>query len=130
MMRTGSHVNARFKGRHAEEFAWFSIANAMPGVSMKAERAAAHIIAACRRGQPSLTLTLAAKGAIVASAAFPNLTAHALNLANRMLPGATDSSGDTLRSGAAARRSRRLAPKWLTHLADRATPRNNQQPAQ
>jgi NAD(P)-dependent dehydrogenase (short-subunit alcohol dehydrogenase family) len=124
MMRTGSHVNAQFTGRHEEEFAWFAISNAMPGVSMKAERAAAHIIAACRRGQPSLTLTLAAKGAIVANAVFPNLTAHMLNLANRMLPGATDSRGDALQTGAASR-SRRLAPKWLTYLADRATPRNN-----
>jgi hypothetical protein len=42
----------------------------MPGISMKVERAAAKILHACRRGQPDLTLTLAARGAIMANAVF------------------------------------------------------------
>ncbi|MDQ6622124.1 MAG: SDR family oxidoreductase, partial [Verrucomicrobiota bacterium] len=67
MMRTGSHVNAQFKGKHAEEFAWFATANAMPVLSMQVERAAAKILEACRRGQPDLTLTLAARAAIVSA---------------------------------------------------------------
>ncbi len=128
MMRTGSHVNAKFKGRHAAEFAWFATANAMPGISMQVERAAAKILAACRRGRPSLTLTLAARAAIAGNALFPNLTAHALNLTNRLLPGATDSSGDQLRSGASSRS--RLMPRWLTYFADRAIGRNNEHRSQ
>src|SRR5260370_40570175 len=57
MMRTGSHMNARFKGRHDSEFAWFAVSAGAPLISMNAERAARKILAACRRGQPSLTLT-------------------------------------------------------------------------
>ena len=125
LMRTGSHVNAQFKGKHAEEFAWFAASNAMLGLSMKVERAAAKILHACRRGQPELTLTLAARGAIIANAVFPNLTAHALNVANRLLPNATDSSGNQHRTGGESR-SRKLSPKWLTYLADRAINRNNE----
>src|SRR6266576_1749652 len=57
MMRTGSHVNAKFKGKHDIEFAWFAASDGAPLISMNADRAARKILAACRRGQPSLTLT-------------------------------------------------------------------------
>ncbi len=126
MMRSGSHVNAQFKGRHADEFAWFATANAMPGLSMKVERAAAKILDACRRGQPALTLTLAAQAGVIGNAVFPNLTARALNLTARLLPKATDSAGDQMQSGAESR-STRNPPRWLTYLADRVISRTNEQ---
>ncbi|HEY0368545.1 MAG TPA: SDR family oxidoreductase [Chthoniobacterales bacterium] len=125
LMRTGSHVNAQFKGKHAEEFAWFALGIGMPFTSMNVERAAAKILDACRRGQPALTLTLPAKLAIAANGVVPNLVAHATSLTNRLLPDATDSSGDTLRSGGQSR-SEKLTPRWLTWLADRAISRTNQ----
>src|SRR6059036_945204 len=83
MMRTGSHVNAKFKGKHDEEFAWFAASSGAPLLSMNADRAARKILNACRRGQPSLTLTFAARLQIVANAVFPNLTGYAMQLANR-----------------------------------------------
>src|SRR5437667_4290944 len=88
MMRTGSHVNAKFKGRHDIEFAWFAASAGAPLLSMNANRAARKILAACRRGQPSLTLTFAARAAILGNALFPNLTGYAMKFANRLLPGA------------------------------------------
>jgi NAD(P)-dependent dehydrogenase (short-subunit alcohol dehydrogenase family) len=128
LMRTGSHVNAQFRGKHAQEFAWFAAANAAPLLSMKVERAAAKILNACRRGQPELTLTAAARAGIIGNAVFPNLTGRTLRFVNRFLPGPTDSSGDQLRTGGESR-SRRLSPKWLTYLADRAIDRNNERRA-
>src|SRR5436305_2699492 len=123
MMRTGSHVNAKFKGKHDIEFAWFSASAGAPLISMNADRAARKILAACRRGQPSLTLTYAARGAILGNALFPNLTGHIMKLASRCLPGTDKKEGDQSRSGA---QLHRLTPKWLTHLADTATARNNE----
>src|SRR5213592_4512953 len=123
MMRTGSHVNAKFKGKHDIEFAWFSASVGAPLISMNADRAARKILAACRRGQPSLTLTFAARGAILGNALFPNLTGHIMKLASRCLPGTDKKEGDQSRSGA---QLHRLTPKWLTHLADTATARNNE----
>src|SRR5213082_1311145 len=123
MMRTGSHVNAKFKGKHDIEFAWFAAAAGAPIISMNADRAARKILAACRRGQPSLTLTFAARGAILGNALFPNLTGYIMKLASRCLPGTGKKEGDQSRSGA---QLRRLTPKWLTHLADTATARNNE----
>jgi NAD(P)-dependent dehydrogenase (short-subunit alcohol dehydrogenase family) len=123
MMRTGSHVNAKFKGDHDIEFAWFATAAGAPLISMNADRAARKILAACRRGQPSLTLTMAARGAIVGNALFPNLTGYMMKIINRFLPGAAGEAGGESRAGAHVRR---LIPSWLTRLADRATQKNNE----
>ena len=123
MMRTGSHVNAKFKGKHDMEFAWFAASAGAPMISMNADRAARKIIAACRRGQPSLTLTFAARGAILGNALFPNLTGYVMRLVNRFLPKPSGAEGNQLRGGSEVRR---LIPDWLTRSADRATIRNNE----
>jgi NAD(P)-dependent dehydrogenase (short-subunit alcohol dehydrogenase family) len=124
MMRTGSHVNAKFKGKHDTEFAWFAASAGAPLISMNADRAARKILAACRRGQPSLTLTYAARMAILGNALLPNLTGYLMKIANRFLPGAGDEQGNQSRAGS---QLRRLTPKWLTRLGDRATIRNNEE---
>jgi len=129
MMRTGSHVNAQFKGKHDAEFAWFAVSSGMPLVSMKAERAARKILAACRRGQSSLTLTFAARAMIVGNAIVPNLTGSVMKLVNWFLPKPGDSHGDESESGWESK-LRNGTPPWLTRLADRASERNNETPRQ
>src|SRR4029453_8726146 len=123
MMRTGSHVNAKFKGRHDDEFAWFAASAGAPLISMNADRAARKILSACRRGQPSLTLTFAPRTAIPGNALFPNLTGYVLKVVNRFLPTAAGEEGNRSRAGA---QLPRRAPEWLTRLADRATNKNNE----
>jgi NAD(P)-dependent dehydrogenase (short-subunit alcohol dehydrogenase family) len=123
MMRTGSHVNAKFKGRHDVEFAWFAASAGAPLISMNADRAARKILAACRRGQPSLTLTFAARLQVLANALFPNLTGYAMRLMNRFLPESAGAEGNQSRAGSEVRR---LLPDWLTRSADKATARNNE----
>jgi NAD(P)-dependent dehydrogenase (short-subunit alcohol dehydrogenase family) len=123
MMRTGSHVNAKFKGKHDMEFAWFAASAGAPLISMNADRAARKILAACRRAQPSVTLTFAARGAILGNALFPNLTGYVMKLASRFLPGRAGEEGNQSRAGS---QLHPLTPKWLTHLADAATVRNNE----
>ena len=123
MMRTGSHVNAKFKGKHDSEFAWFAASAGAPLLSMNANRAARKILAACRRGQPSLTLTFAARLQVIANALFPNLTGYAMQLANRFLPESSGVEGNPSRSGYEVRH---LIPDWLMRAADKATTRNNQ----
>jgi NAD(P)-dependent dehydrogenase (short-subunit alcohol dehydrogenase family) len=123
MMRTGSHVNARFKGKHDIEFAWFAASAAAPLISMNAERAARKILAACRRGQPSLTLTFAARAAILGNALFPNLTGYLMKFVNRLLPKATGADGNEARPGS---ETHRIIPDFVMHLADKATRRNNE----
>jgi NAD(P)-dependent dehydrogenase (short-subunit alcohol dehydrogenase family) len=127
MMRTGSHVNARFKGQQQIEFAWFAAAAGAPLISMNADRAARKILAACRRGQPSLTLTFAARLQAAANVLFPNLTGYAMRIVNHLLPGAGEEAGNQWRAGW---QLRRLTPAWITRLADRATKKNNEETSQ
>ncbi len=124
-MRTGSHVNAQFKGDHGAEYGWFSAAASLPFISMEAERAASKILAACRRGQPSLMIPLTTRAAVIGTALFPNTASHALSFVNRCLPRETGPSGDQLRSGAQSR-EQSTAPAWLTAWGDRASERNNE----
>src|SRR6201981_2447938 len=118
MMRTGSHVHAKFKGRRDSEFAWFAASAGAPLLSMNADRAARKILAARPRGLPSLTLTFAARLQIVANALFPNLTGYAMQLVNRFLPESSGAEGSQSRSGSEVRR---LIPDRLTHAADKTT---------
>lgn len=124
MLRTGSHVNARFKGKHDAEFAWFAASARAPLISMNADRAVRKILAACRRGQPSLTLTFAARLAILGNTLFPNLTGYSMKLVNRVLPEAGGNDGNQSRAGFQLGRS---APQRPTRLADRAMTKNNEE---
>src|SRR5437764_9254783 len=45
LMRTGSHLNAYFKGKHHDEFTWFSLGATLPLLAMNANRAARKIVA-------------------------------------------------------------------------------------
>jgi NAD(P)-dependent dehydrogenase (short-subunit alcohol dehydrogenase family) len=124
LMRTGSHVNALFKGRRSEELAWFAVMDALPLTSMGGRRAARRIVEACRHGEPHLTLTQQARLASVAAALMPGLTARALELANRFLPEPSEVDGDEPQPG--WRQSSRWAPSRLTRLADAAAVSNNE----
>jgi NAD(P)-dependent dehydrogenase (short-subunit alcohol dehydrogenase family) len=124
LMRTGSHVNAKFKGDHAAEYAWFSLAATLPIASISDKRAAAKIIAACRLGQPALIMPLPARIGIAGNAVFPNLTGYAMKLVNRFLPRPTNASGNQIRSGFEL--SRKKDESWLAGLTGRMTRQNNE----
>jgi NAD(P)-dependent dehydrogenase (short-subunit alcohol dehydrogenase family) len=125
LMRTGSHVNAQFKGKREQELSWFAVSDALPLTSMDARRAARRIVQACRYGEPHLTLTVQAKAAQAFATLAPCLTARAQELANRLLPGpAGDDEGREARPG--WQHPSRWAPSLLTRLSDRAAIENNE----
>jgi NAD(P)-dependent dehydrogenase (short-subunit alcohol dehydrogenase family) len=92
LMRTGSHLRAKFKGQQSQEFTLFSLIDNTPGVSTSAEHAANAIVQATRRGQSELVLTLPAKVASRIHGLLPGTTTDLLSLVNRRLPGATGGS--------------------------------------
>jgi short-subunit dehydrogenase len=123
LMRTGSPRNAIFRGQHRSEYAWFSISDALPGLSISAENAARRIVAACRRGDAEVLFPLPARVAAVVNAVAPGLTARVLAAVDRLLPGA-DGGSRGRRKGAESQS--RLSPSWLTRLGDRAAKKYNQ----
>ena len=102
LMRTGSPVNAQFKGRRSEEYTWFATADSLPGLTISAERAASQILRACQRGDAELVITIPAKLAILARTVAPELFARAMSAVNRMMPEVTGSDGDRTEDGRAA----------------------------
>jgi NAD(P)-dependent dehydrogenase (short-subunit alcohol dehydrogenase family) len=124
LMRTGSPRNAFFKGQHRAEYTWFSISDALPLVSQSAERAARQIIAACKRGDAEVVLSLPAKLATLVHDLFPGWTADVLGLANTLLLPGPDGIGTAHLPGKYS--SSPLSPSWLTILNDSAAQRNNE----
>jgi NAD(P)-dependent dehydrogenase (short-subunit alcohol dehydrogenase family) len=123
LMRTGSPRNATFKGQHRAEYAWFSISDSLPVMSMSAERAACQIVAACKHGDGEVVLSLPAKLATQMNAYCPELTTNLLGVVNRLLPGP---GGIGKRSATGAESESDLSPSWLTTLNEEAVVRNNQ----
>jgi short-subunit dehydrogenase len=123
LMRTGSPRNAVFRGKHRSEYAWFSISDALPGLSISAETAARRIVAACRRGDAEVLFPITVRVAAIANALAPGLTASVLGLVDRLLPDA--GNGPRGRRKGADSQSW-LSPSWLTRLGDRAARKYNQ----
>jgi short-subunit dehydrogenase len=123
LMRTGSPRNADFKGQHRAEYAWFSIADSLPLVSIEAERAARQIIDACRKGQAELVISLQAKLAVVFHGLFPGLTSDLLSVVDRLLPAP---GGIGTRKVKGKESTSALSPSLLTILTERAAVRNNE----
>jgi NAD(P)-dependent dehydrogenase (short-subunit alcohol dehydrogenase family) len=86
LMRTGSLLNASFKGDAAREFDWFSAGDSHLLTSTSAESAARAIVASVRRGDGKVVLTWQAKALRVAHALMPNVVLRALSLVNDLLP--------------------------------------------
>jgi NAD(P)-dependent dehydrogenase (short-subunit alcohol dehydrogenase family) len=123
LMRTGSPRNASFKGRHRAEYALFSIMDSLPGSAMSAERAAAQILEACRRGDAEMVVSLPAKCAVLIHDLFPGFAVDALALMNRVLPG--PGGIGTLHAHGYESESA-LAPSPLTALSEVAAQKNNE----
>jgi NAD(P)-dependent dehydrogenase (short-subunit alcohol dehydrogenase family) len=123
LMRTGSPRNADFKGRHREEYAWFSIGDGLPLVSMSAESAARKILAACRNGDAEAMIVGPGNFASLLSTLAPNVTAEILMLVDRLLP-KMGGIGQESRRGYESKSE--WSPSLITTLNERAAAANNE----
>jgi short-subunit dehydrogenase len=126
LMRTGSPRNAVFKGRHRREYAWFSIGDSLPFVSISAEAAARKILRACRQGKAEAVISGSLNFSSTLATLAPNLTAELLTFMNGLLP----KMGGVGRRRIKGHQSfSRWSPSLLTVLGDRAAMRNNETPS-
>jgi NAD(P)-dependent dehydrogenase (short-subunit alcohol dehydrogenase family) len=126
LMRTGSPVNAMFKGRRPQEYAWFAISDSLPLASISPERAARQIIRACRYGEAELIITVQAKTAVVARNAAPELFLDAMALINRLLPGPSPWNGDEAKPGRESESEAAGPEQPLTAATYREAEKNNE----
>lgn len=87
LLRTGSHMNATFKGDHRREYSWFAMGASLPLVSMHAGRAARKIVNATARGAAEIILTPQAKLSVAIHGVAPGMVSDIAGLANRLMPG-------------------------------------------
>jgi short-subunit dehydrogenase len=126
LMRTGSPVNALFKGQHPREYAWFAISDSLPLASINAERAARQVIAACRYGDAELVITIQARLAILARHLVPELFADAMMLINGLLPAPAGREGDVAQPGHQSESKAAGPPSPLTATTYTAAAANNE----
>jgi short-subunit dehydrogenase len=86
IMRTGSHIQARFAGDAEQEYRWFAAAASLPGTAANATVAARKIVTALAMGSAEVSIGLQATLAARLSNVAPELTAALLSLANATLP--------------------------------------------
>ena len=123
LMRTGSHINAFFKGQNEKEFALFSLMNGLPLTSVSAENAARQIANAIEKGSVELVISPQAKIAAKVNALFPSLTSELLALTNSLLPN-DGGVGHGHATGLESTSS--FSPSIPTSLVDAASYRNNE----
>ncbi|HSK72077.1 MAG TPA: SDR family oxidoreductase [Pyrinomonadaceae bacterium] len=124
LMRTGSHINAFFKGQNEKEFAWFSISNALPVSSVSAEHAAQSIIESCRRGDAEKIISPQAAFAIKLNGIFPELVSTMTGLVNQFILPAPGGIGDRKARGLES--TSYVSPSFLTTQLDKASAKNNE----
>lgn len=123
LMRTGSHINAIFKGKNELEFALFSMMNVLPFTSISAENAAQEIVEACRRGEAEAVISIQAQLAARANQLLPEFVAEVSGLVNQILPG----KGGIDKARALGKDSTSLlSPSFLTAMIDKASAKNNE----
>jgi short-subunit dehydrogenase len=123
LMRTGSPRNAEFKGQHRFEYAWFSISDALPLLTVSAENAARQVVHACKRGQAELVISIPAKIAVLFESLFPEAMYQILSVVNQLLP-APGGIGTQKAKGKESTSA--WSPSWLTTLNEEAAVRNNE----
>jgi NAD(P)-dependent dehydrogenase (short-subunit alcohol dehydrogenase family) len=124
VMRTGSPHNATFKGKHREEFTWFSISDSLPVVSVSAEDAAATLLRACQNGDAEVVIGWLGKLGATMQQLAPQITSELSALVDRWMMPVMGGIGQQSAKGYESHTA--LSPSLLTRLGDAATVRNNE----
>lgn len=123
LMRTGSHLNAEFKGDARAEYSWFSLGASLPGISISAQKAARRIVAAAADGSAEIVLGMPAKLLSAFHSLFPGLGADLLGAVNRALPHSDDPAQHTGHESRSA-----VSESFATELGRTAADRYNETP--
>lgn len=86
MMRTGSPIQAVFKGNHEKEYGWFATGDVLPGLSVSADEAARRILEGVKHGDSHVSYPAITRIGIMGHAVFPEIFAFVARQAARIMP--------------------------------------------
>lgn len=124
LMRTGSHLQASFSGKRAEEYRWFSLGATFPGASMNLHDASRRIVKAVESGQQELLLSGWSVFASYLMRLAPSLMHATLSIANRLLLPQASTTENAPRKGFMVRQ---LEWEVVGRLGDKAASDWNQE---
>jgi NAD(P)-dependent dehydrogenase (short-subunit alcohol dehydrogenase family) len=125
LMRTGSHLHARFAGGSDAEYAWFGLGSSTP-LALDPTRAARRIVNAMARGERQLVLGLPAKLALRVHGLWPTLTFRIMALASRLLPRSAGDADRDLEGVEIAQRGETAPVRAVRRLAGQDAARYHQ----
>jgi NAD(P)-dependent dehydrogenase (short-subunit alcohol dehydrogenase family) len=85
-LRTGGHHHSLYKGKHSEEFAWFTLIDTLPVTSVDAAAAAREIIRAMRHGDSQVVVGPLAQTRYLLIRLFPKAVSAFMEAIDRLLP--------------------------------------------
>ncbi len=86
VMRTGSPIQAVFKGDHGKEFEWFETIDNLPLLSMSADTAAKKVLQAVADGQSEVILSWPGKARLLVGAFLPEIMNAMMGMVAGFLP--------------------------------------------
>lgn len=86
VMRTGSTIQAVFKGDHEKEFRLFDTIDHLPVLSLSADRAAKKVLTAVREGRSEVVLSIPARLREAVAAIFPETVQLLMDFVSPLLP--------------------------------------------
>lgn len=127
VMRTGSPIQAMFKGDRAKEFGWFYTLDNMPFLSMSADCAAKKILDAVESERTEVILSMPAQARSILGALVPETMNFLMSVAARILP---NGMSKTALKGSEVRNE--MSRSWilnkLTHQSAKVEAMYNQVP--
>jgi short-subunit dehydrogenase len=129
LMRTGSFVQAYFRGNARKEFGWFALGATLPGLTVSAQSAARRILLAGLRRRRFAVIGPQARALRQLYQLFPRPMLALMRGVARLLPAAERRRHLRPVQGHQLRRGRGLRRGGITRLGDRAGDRLNQNAA-
>lgn len=123
LMRTGSHLNAKFRGEQGREFAWFGLSANAPALSISPSEAARSIVEGIRMRRRELVLSRPARALSRAKVLIPGAVALGLKGANRFLPASSGEPTKKMEGRAVVRRKPSLAVRAVERMGRGAVAR-------
>lgn len=126
VMKTGSPIQAVFKGDARSEFEWFAMGDYTPGFTVPADKAARSILEAALANRSEVVLSLSGRARILMGSLFPELMMWGMGIMNRLLP--RGQSSEMYLTGAEARDPDGAFVKVFGEEARRTEAELNQRP--
>lgn len=123
LMRTGSMINAGFKGQHRKEYGWFAVGSSLPVLSIDSGTAADRILDAVARGRREYVFPVLWRAIVGGHDLFRNTSLCVMENMNRLFPG-PGGIGTERRLGRDS--ESRFTQSPVTSLSRTAAQRNNE----